>query len=787
MHWLGLGGLSIAAGLSLAVISALVTVVYGNLPYSHPRSLVQISVKHRAAKGALGLASWPDFLDWRSRCTAFASLDAYEADTFRTQIRGAYFEVNAIVLTSNLLPSLGVRPELGAFWPRTADEGSTGQAAISYHLWRHRFGGRHNVIGTRFRLGGRRFVVDAVMPAGFSFPPGPAARDVWAGPSAEGLTPSPPERTRNLRFLHVFGRLNTGVTESAAAAQLGAVVNELAHSHPVSDGGVESVSVRSARDVLVGDARKPLWFLLAASLLLLALTSSNCAGFEASRSSQVRQRSAIAKALGATTGRIITETAREAALIGAAVAISGGTLAWAALAVFRRLGPASIPRLAESRFNVTTAAACAAVGAVCTATLLAAVLPAVLSAGTPDLAFGTSGKSSLSHRRGLRIIAVFQIASTLVLVWAGIALAGAFARVASTSTGFTTRGVFAFEIDPGGTGPPASQLATYGRAIAAARDLPWVAAAGAGSPVPLGAARNRLFLSPNPRAGDTHQVEVNAHVLTPGYFRTLGIRLLAGRSFSGSKADGTGSMIVDRRLLHTLGGPSHLGSEVELRLLGGGAPQIRKIVGVVSNVDDPSLAPPTIPDVYVPESLFLSAFPTILVRTAGKRPPSGWQAGLRNAELAAVPAAPVFEIKSLSSEISALRAPERFELILVWALALIASLSAAACLAASLALILDQRRKDLAIRQALGAPPRALVSTVVGPHVVSVVAGLVFGSLAASAASAYVSTRLEWLGTIPAWPICLSVCAVSAVAAASAVPSVRRAYRFDAADVLRQP
>jgi len=776
--------LTLGIGANTAIFSVIRGVLLRPLPFPEPEKLmlgVGVIGDRRAGVTA------PDFVDWRvqSRTLDLAALDTYNANL--TGIDEPE-RVTAGRVSANYFATLGVRPELGRVF--TADEDREGAAHVvmlSEAFWRNRLGGDSAVLGRTVTLDDAAYTIVGVM--------GPAVRGLENG---EDLWVPLALRRDELaatgaRFLTVVARLRPGITPARASDELRAIAARLKEVRPWSNKDVTAELVPMAESI-VGDSRRPLILLFGAVGLVLLIACANVANLLLVRASARGRESAIRTALGAGPSRLVRQLLTESVLLSLIGAAGGLLLAAWGTGLLVQVLPTDTPRLDQVRLD----------GFVLVFTLLVATatgivfgLAPALRAARPDPVrelTETARSSAGVHKRRLgAALVVAEIAVALVLLVSAGLLLRSFAAVTRVDPGFDAERVMAVRIALPGRryATPAQAVLFYQSLIARTRELPGVRASAVASSVPFGNAGYSLSIviegRPAPaRLEDTPTIFPRA--VSAGYFRTMGIRLLAGREFE--PGDRAGSLRVgiinETAARQYFPGEDALGRRFKPDDDGVGPIQV---VGVVSDVRGFGLASDPRPELFYP----IEQAPPLHWQWTGRamslvvnaEAGSHLQAGLRDAVRSLDRSLPIYSTWTATDLIARSVAPRRLFMLLIAGFASVALVLAAVGVYGVMAFTVSQRTRELGIRVALGAVRQDVLKLVVGEAMTLAAIGLAIGVAGALAATRLLSQSL--FGIRPSDPMTYAAIAalMAAVTFVASFLPARRAARVDPVIALR--
>jgi putative ABC transport system permease protein len=731
--------------------------------------------------------SYLNYSDYSERTRSFDGLAAIELTSVLLPDRGDGPElVSSAVVSEDFFALLGVTPALGrVFLPEEYSTSAPSVVMLTYGAWERRYGGDPSVVGRPLERVGSPTTVVGVLSPDFDPP------EAFFGQTPDYWMPFQPDHPRYLsrgrRSLFVLGRLAGGATVEAARREARAIGDDLAADFPegngYADGSHLGIGVNGLLEQTVGTAGRPLGVFLAAAGLLLLLAAMNAATLLLARALDRVKEVGVRMALGAGRARVLRLLLAEAGLLSLAGGVFGVVLAWVGVAAFLKYAPGSIPRTSQIALDgrVLGVAALVSLGA----GLAAGLLPALRLTRRPPwerLRHGPRAGASASRLRGLLVGG--QVAVAVLLVSGAGLLFTSFVRILSVDPGFDPAGLISMNVGlkrPGAASEPAWQ--GWDLLLAEVAAVPGVTAvAGTTNPPfqdPFWAPRLLL-----PGDGpETRREGIAGYAITPGYFETVGTRLLEGRDFR--RLDGPDAefvAIVNETFMRTqLGGQNALGVIVEQAEGDERTPY--RVVGVVEDVvqaraeDGPRAA------IYMPYTQSEWPFVQAVVHT--ELPPAVVLPELRKAVGRFSAFVPPRDVRTMEDRMAATRTTPRFQAMLIGAFALLALLLAAAGLYGSLAHAVGRRERELGIRIALGAERSGVLWMVLRQGMAVSAAGLALGLLATFASARVLSGFL--FGVEPHDPVTLTLVAVLVlgVSAAACLLPARRATGVDPIEVLR--
>ena len=779
---IAIGGLTI-------IFSLVNAVLVKPLAYPDADRLVMVLENDTAnAEPAGGYpVSAPNYLDWQRQNDVFQGMALFEYLGFNLAGDGEPEQVGGLRVTGGVFDVLRVPPMLGRGLLPSDDAGAR-VVVLSHRIWKRRFGSDSTIIGRSVRVNNEPYEVVGVMPAGFAFPENWA--EVWTpiGLNAE-------DQGRASHSFFAIARLRDGVSVPSARASMRAMGARLAAAYPTSNAG-ETVNVFPMRDLWVGSAATTLRMLLAAVAIVLLIASANIASLTVARDVARRREIAARLALGGSRRQVVRQLVTESLLIALAGAALGLLISLAGIKALVALMP---PSLRNVPFRDLTAISLDP--AVVAVALIVAVLAGIAAGLIPALAVIPSepafalrdggargGASRLGQRLKSVLVGIEAGLAVMVLVAAGL-LISSIRRVQQVAPGLDVHNVMAWRIalpqkDFYGVAERATFCADVGREVGA---VAGVQSASAVSHLPLtGSNAGRSFViegSADP--GPSNLPGASYAVACPGYFRTLGIPIVAGRDFAATDvAASPPVMIINERLRERyFPGENPVGRRFKLGNYGSPENWIT-IIGVAGDVRHLGLQTPPAPYFWAPYGQAAWPTMTVMVRTAAA--PLALTGPVREAIKRAAPGEPLRDPDTMESVLDRSLGHLRFPMVLfsVFAMAALA-LAGLGCFGVASQGV-AQRRRELAVRIALGARATQVYGMVVAQSMRPVAWGL-----AAGIAGALAGTRL--LGQLlydvkPTDPFVLGggvLLLAIAMTVASLLPA-RTAARVDPAAILRE-
>jgi putative ABC transport system permease protein len=782
--------LALGIGVATAVFSLVNAVVLRPLDYGTPDELVQLYETGKREGGEADWVAFPNFRDWQSGSRVFEHMAAYRFQLV-TMVGGSQPEgAVALEVTDRLFTVLRVPPLLGRTFVQGEDRPDHPPVAvISHALWQRQFGGSRTAIGRSLVVDGAAHTIVGVMPPAFAFPatvPGDnvVPIDLWIP-----MRPSDLEDRGSHNFWTI-ARLKSGVSLERARAEMHTIADRLARTYPETNRDFD-VMVTPLREHVAGAARPLLLSLLGAVGFILLLTCANIATLLLSRADARQREVAMRQALGASRGRLIRQMLVESLLLAFAGAAAGLGIAYAGTQVLVRLAPATIPRLEQTSVDGQVlgfmAVIATAVG------LLFGLAPAVLGSSVKVMQAlrdgGTRVTGGAAGRRVRHTLVAAQLALAVVLLVGAGLLVRSFMRVAGLDLGFQAPQVLTamINLSPARYADAARQVAFTDEMLRRIHALPGVQSAGVSHSIPLTGINDqggfKVEGRPDPPPG-TQGPHANRPHVSPGYFNTMGIRLVSGRLFDERDRQDTVPVAVvsDVAVRTYWSGQSPIGRRLAVEWADG-RPVWRQIVGVVQGTRHFGPEAPQKAEIYVPVAQAPVPYMTLVVRTHGD--PTGLISAVRGQIAAIDPEQAVFGFQTMEELVARSTARRQFQTALVTTFALLALLLAGIGVYGVMGYMVAQRRREIGVRLALGAKPRDVIAMVLGNGLWLTLAGVVAGMAGALALSQVLAGFVYGVSPLDPATYAAAVAVLVAVAALSAYWPSRKAASVDPLMVLR--
>lgn len=774
--------ITIGTGAVVAVFSAVYPLLLSPLPFPHSERLVAVTMRQPQQGLVAGRVSLPDFRDWRAESDLFERLAAVSDEQLVFADKASAERISGARTTADFFPVFGLQPILGAIPREEWERPGARLAILSHAVWITRFGGDPHVLGRAVTLDDEPHTVVAVMPPELDFPPRAA---VWLPLDVQ--SPDSGADVRAGRFLAVVGRLRAGVGVDQAARRLRDVSTRLAAAYPETNRGF-SAELQPLHEQLFGDLRPGLLVLSAAVALVLMILCANASGILVARGVARSGEIWLRLALGARRWQI----ARLLLVEGFFLALIGGGMGVLLGRFTSRVLLALYPRQLAAANTRSPDWMLLAFGlAVALGTGLVICLPAVAQAVRQGReAVSAKGETSSGlNRMALRsqsVLVVLQLAVSLALLVAAGLMLRSFYGLSSIDPGFRSDKILTARLmlPASRYSKPYEYAAFFRQVLDRLQGLPGIRSAAGITNLPLSGSNMQFGFALLDGAQAPAGVPLRAgyRAVSPGYFHTLGVPLLAGREVAPRDMDQASPVVVVNRSFARRFFPDGrvLGRRIRVMY---GTVKTRQIIGVVGDLRHVSLAAAPEPEMYVPFEQNPWPFMTLVVRTAGD--PTGSVPALRSVVSGLDPGLPVDHISTMRDVMSESVSRPRFLGTLLAAFALLAIVTTAFGIYGLASHWTTLRLREIGIHMALGAPPRRVRGIFLRRSLGLALLGTVIGTVLALSLGRTLAGMLY--GVSPGDPFTLLFMAaglVLTVVTATWFPA-RRASRVDPMIVLR--
>jgi putative ABC transport system permease protein len=620
--------------------------------------------------------------------------------------------------------------------------------------------------------------VVGVMPAGFFFPSRDA--EFW-----RPIALNPANATRGGHFLGVIARRRQGVSAEQANAEMRTISERLAQQYPQNSAN-ESAEAIGIHELIVGPVRPMLLTLMAAVGVVILIACANVANLLLVRASVREKEIAIRTALGAGKQRLMMQMLTESLVLASAGGALGVLLAWAAITPIQTLGAGSIPRVLDVTLDRTVLIFATLVSLM--TGILFGLAPAWQASRTTTAGVLKEGGRSSTSSRGRWVRAsllVGEVALSLVLLVGASLLLRSFAKVTGVNPGFDPDSVLAFRVALPQTRyrDEPQRIAFYDRLLESLERAPGIEAAGMVQTPPMrGSYTLSVEIQGRPPSKPGEGASANHRVISPGYFKALGIPLLRGRVFNQQDTEKSPMVAVVDQAFADRHFPNDdpIGRGIDI---GNGTDGFYQIVGVVGDVHYSGLDATPFPTMYVPfkQDVFSSMW--LMVRTNGD--PAPYASLVRRSVREIDGSLPAYSIMPLAEIVSDSIAQRRFSMLLLVLFALVALFLAAVGLYGVVSYAVSQRTQEIGVRMAIGAQRGDVLRLVLGDGMKLALLGVAIGLGAAMALTGYLASLLFSVTPFDPASYLTTAGILVAVAALACYVPARRAMRVDPLVALR--
>jgi predicted permease len=813
--FIAIATMALGIGATTAIYSVIDATLLHPLPFPHPSELVTVEDDLPGINAQDVGMSVPEWRDFESsgifQSVSVAGHGANVNLTGTAQPERLGFKA----VTPNYFAILGAHAQLGrTFDPHDTTPGYNLEAMISDGLWKRAFGADPNIIGKALRLDNDLYHVVGVMPPGFRDQGSTSDEqkvEMWLGAGYSGLPFPPPQRSLRLHRAAI-ARLKPGLSVAAAQAQMNALVASLKKQYPGDYPSATDWTVRliPLSETVTGSIRQSLILLFGAVALVLLISCVNVANLLLARASGRGREIAVRQALGAQQMRLLRQFLSESLLLFLLGGISGIAILFFARKFLLRLIPDSLPHMNDIAINWTVLAFALAVSIV--AGTVFGLAPAWLMSRSDLIGTlrqeGRGAGGSRERSRARHFLVIGELALSLVLMVAAGLLLRSFWDLFQVQPGFNPDRVMALQCWlPGPNDPstdryltPTQESVLFHEILRRSRTLPGVeeAAISDVEALPLGHGEKDLtriaFIREGLELKDNEAPVINASIVSPEYFHILSMPLLRGRIFTDQDIETTPLVAIINQTAARTWWPNQnpVGKRIRLpsrstttrEFLNPAGTPWTTIIGVVADARTESLTAPVAPQLY--RSVYQRATKNLAIFLRGKLDPAVIPAQLRDQVWSIDSQLPVFHAETLEDTLASSLSVRRFSMEMVALFAATALLLAGLGIYGTFSYLVNEQRREIAIRLAMGAPKRKVLQMVLrrGFNLAATGAGLgVVGALIVS----HLMAGLLY-GISPSDPITfigLTVVLILVALAACYMPA-RRAMRVDPIVALRE-
>jgi predicted permease len=769
--------LALGIGANTAVFSVIDAVMLRPLPYYQPERLVSADSFYSRVSG-YGALSYPDFLDWRSQNHTLSHLVSYHDIGFTLTGLDRPIHIEGQAVSADLLPALGVSPELGRGFLQEEEKSGTQVVLLSHALWTSQFASDKNILGRQLKFNGKLFTVVGVMPPSFRFPIDQHQTDFWTTIAVDD-DPTDPQSSmtsRGSHFLSAIGRMKPGVTVAQVDQDLKAIAANLTKQYPDTNTHHDSARAQSALAALIGDTRSALILIFGAVVLVLLIACGNIANLMLARMRERQREIAMRSALGAGRRRIVRQLLVESVVLSIFGGFAGSGLAFLCTPVVLHLIGDSVPRAADAGVDLRVLAFSLLLSL--TAGVIFGIIPAIVSSRTNILStIKEGGRSEVAGRDWLRSsLIVVQVALGLMLTAGAGLQISSFANLRHTQEGFNADNLLTLTFETPDSRYKTTRPQFYRDYFDRVRGLPGVESAGGTIILPM---TNDVavisFENPERPVPAGQHPGANFTPVTPQYFSTMQIPLIGGRDFTERDGASAAQVIIINHAFAQkyFPGEQVLGKKLKPGVDKAGAP--REIVGVVGDIRLSVTQREMQPAMYVPASQ-LDSWCCLVSVVRSRVDPISLEQSMRKLIASMDKEIAVTQVRMMPELMSVQLSQPRFTMVLMGCFAGLAITLTIVGLYGVMTYSVTRRTREIGVRMALGAQRARVLAMVLRDAAILLAAGITVGIAAVLASASILKSMLYGTGSrnpIVLIAVCMGVAFAGLIAAY--IPAFRAA------------
>jgi putative ABC transport system permease protein len=738
--------LALGIGANSAIFSIVNGVLLKPLPFDHPEQIVWFQ---DLEANVIWPHSAPEFIAYRDQNHTLSQIAAYRILNFTLTGRGPAESLPVGVVTPQYFPLLRVAPALGRdFTEADGKPGAPRVAILTDGYWKNAFGGDAGAIGQTLALDGESVAIVGILPKDYI---NRGSVSIFINPKygvPEVFPGGPNPTATQTHYIRFLGRLKPDTTLAQAQAEFSSIIRDLNKANNVPADQAHAVRIIHWTQLWIGDSRPTLLTLLAVVGLVLLIACANVANLLLARSATRTREIAVRAALGATSWRLARQLITEGLLLGFLGGLVSLPLAYVGVKGFVASKPIGIPKLFAIQIDTNVLLFTFAISAL--AGIVFGLAPALrgmgVTAGESLKQAGRSGSGGVRQNWTRSILVVTEVALSLVLLAGAGLLVRSFVRLLEVNPGFRPERIMTFALSFSGPkykdmNHHPERVTRFLQTLKRIETVPGVEGVASSNDVPLEGQStiNELTVLGESAVASNGQIPVGLHVVSPGYFRAMGIALLRGRELSDRDVSGAPVAAVINQKFAERVWPGHDPIGKKFRVFYTEQPE--EVVGVVANVKTNGLDQDDSLDVY--ESVVQHPWPdtVVFVRTA-----QGGESLLPSIRAVIAEYDPELAVTSVRTmdEITADSLGSRkLTLTLVALFASLALLLAMIGIYGVMSYVVAGRTQEIGIRMALGAQQRDIFKLVVGQGMALACTGLVLGLIAAAAVTRFLASMLS--------------------------------------------
>src|SRR5882672_2787088 len=729
--------LGLGIGASTAIFSVVNGVLLRPLPYPNNGRLVRIEERHPGESAAN--FTYASYLDLEYESKSLESISAFRLWSFNLTGEGEPEQVSGALVSATFFSALGSKPFLGRTIRAEDDQpgGDNYVVVLSYALWQSRFGSDHGIIGRMLRVSAENYRVIGVMPRGFDYPD---KSKVWCPLVPGGQL----HDNRRSHLLTVIADLRSGEPLGSARGEMTAIAERIEKQNPGVDPDM-LITVVSLKKSLVAPVQPALLILIFAVSLLLLIACANLANLLLARVAARQKEFAIRAAIGAGRARLVRQLLTENLVVTSLGAALGLEIASQSLRFIVAVNTENMPRFGEISIDWWVLGFTLLVSLF--TGLLFGLAPALMGTKTDlntSLKEGASVSTGATRYGSSQALVLPQFALAVVLLVGAGLVGNSFVRLLRVNPGFNQSGVLTIGLFLSPIeypeGDPKGPVLLH-QMLESIRSVQGLSSVGLVNALPItGGPDTDFVIEGRPVPPANNEPSADIRTVDSGYFRTMGISLLAGREFT--EADNAGAarvMVINRTMARDYWPHENpIGQRVTMK--DWGPPLTGEIVGVVGDVKTNGLDAAVGPMIYWPYSQFPQLFNTIVVRSEGdslRLVPT-----LKGAIWAVDKNQPISKTETLDQILAESLARRRLYMVLLGVFSCAALLLAAVGIYGLVSYSVSQRTHEMGIRLAIGAERRDVFLLVLGQGARVALLGIAVGIAAALALTRLMSNLL---------------------------------------------